>query len=234
MRGGHQVAAKQGIDELKCEVVKMGTLVQEVLQKAITAMVDKNLELASEVIEADDLVDEMELAIEQKCYSLIALRQPMASDLRAIATALRIIVDLERMGDHAEALAEITIALIDEPYIKPLIDIPHMAKLCQEMLSEVLRAYARGDSNIVDSLISMERQVDALYDQIFRELLVYMMENAKNIAQATRLLLAAGHLERVADHITNIGEMVVYMVEGRRLDINRMSRQADAEPESPL
>lgn len=212
---------------LKEDILKMGSLLQEQICKAIRSLVDKDLAMAREVVAKDDIIDKMELDIENKCLCLIALKQPLAGDLRFIGTALRIIVDLERMGDHAEDIAEITIDLYEQPYIKPLIDIPQMAKITKEMVTIALKALIDGDVSLAMSLVAMERQVDALYDEVFRELLSYMMRDQSNIPHATSLLLVAGHLERIADHATNLGEMVIYVVEGRRVDINVLARASE-------
>jgi phosphate transport system protein len=128
------------------------------------------------------------------------------------------------MGDHAEDVAEIAIDLYDQTYMKPLIDIPKMAYIAEEMVVIAMKAFIDGDVSLAMTLVDMEKQVDALYDEVFRELLSYMMRDQGNIPQATSLLLVAGHLERIADHATNLGEMVVYMVEGRRVDLNVMAR----------
>ncbi len=209
---------------LKEDILKMGRLLQEQISKSILSLVDKDLEMAREVISKDDIIDKMELDIEGKCLCLIALKQPLAGDLRFIGTALRIIVDLERMGDHAEDIAEIAIDLHDQPYIKPLIDIPKMAQIAEDMVGVALKAFVEGDTSLAMSLVAMEKQVDTLYDEVFRELLTYMMRDQGNIPQATSLLLVAGHLERIADHATNLGEMVIYIVKGERVDINVIAR----------
>jgi len=224
-------ALEQEIGVLKDDILKMGVLVQEIIQKTVKSMVTKDVELSYEVKAQDDLVDGMEVDIEQRCLTMLALKQPMAGDLRAIGTAFRVIVDLERISDHAEDLADITIRLKDESYIKPLIDIPHMADICQRMLRDALNAYVKGDTKMAYGLLELEKQVDQLYDQVFRELLVFMMQDPHTITQATALLLAAGHLERMADHVTNIGEMVIYMMEGDRIDMNRMAREQLASKE---
>ncbi len=213
------------IGSLKEEVLKMGILLQEQICKSNQALVEKNLELAQEVIANDDLMDEMEFAIEKECLSLIALQQPMAKDLRFIGTALRIIVDLERMGDHAEDIAEMTIALYDQPYMKPLIDIPRMARIAEDMVKIALQAFVDEDCKLVMELVPMEKEIDRLNDVVFRDLVAYMMKDQNFIPQSTSLLLVAGHLERIADHATNVGEMVIYSVEGRRIDLNVMARK---------
>lgn len=212
------------LEKLKEEILKMGRLLEDQIHHAVKALVDKDVDLAHSVIAKDEIIDTMEMEIERKSLSLIALKQPMARDLRLIGTCLRIIVDIERMADHAEDIAQIAVKLHDQTYIKPLIDIPRMAKVGQEMVDVSLNAFIRQDVDLAMSLIPMEIEMDALYDQVFRELLSYMMQDLKNIPQATAFLLVAGHLERIADHATNLGEMVVYVVEGKRIDLNEVAR----------
>jgi phosphate transport system protein len=215
------------LKRLKEEILKMGRLLEEQIYKAVKSLVGKDIELAKEVIARDDIIDAMTLEIENKCLQLIALKQPMACDLRFIGTALRIIVDMERMADHAEDICEITIRLHEQKYIKPLVDIPRMSEIAEEMVRVALKAYVDGDVNLAMSLVEMERQSDNLYEQVYRDLLLFMMQDAHNIPQASDLLLVAGHLERIADHATNLGEMVIYNVEGRRLDMNVLARQEE-------
>ncbi|HRW13067.1 MAG TPA: phosphate signaling complex protein PhoU [Syntrophomonas sp.] len=212
------------LKKLKEEILKMGRLLEEQIFKAVKSLVDKDIEMAQEVIERDDIMDAMAVEIENKCLQLIALKQPMARDLRFIGTALRIIVDMERMADHAEDIGEITIRLHDQKYIKPLIDIPRMAETAEGMVRIALKAYVDGDVDMAMSLVGMEKLSDELYEQVYRDLLLHMMQDARNIPQATDLLLVAGHLERIADHATNLAEMVVYNEEGKRIDINVLAR----------
>lgn len=214
------------LEKVKEEILKMGRLLQDQVAKAVKALVEKDLALAREVIANDDVVDQMELDLEKKCLGLIALKQPLAGDLRLIGTVLRIIVDIERMADLAEDIAEISIELHDQTYIKPLIDIPRMARLAQDMVEISLQAFTDQDVTLAMKLINMEQEMDALYNQVFRELLSYMMQDQHNIPQSTSLLLIAVHLERIGDHATNVGEMVVYVVEGKRLDLNALARKA--------
>lgn len=211
---------------LQGELLRMGTLVEEQIYKAVKSMLTKDQALAQEVKAMDDVVDQMAMEMEHKCLSVIALQQPIARDLRSIGTVLRIIVDLERIADHAEDIADITISLMDQDYMKPLIDIPRMGDICQDMLKRSLKSYIEEDTALAWSLIEDEKTTHALYNQIFRELLAFMMEDPRTINQALSLLLAAGHLERIADHITNLGEMVVYMVDANRVDFNRISRES--------
>ncbi len=213
------------LTDLKGDIVKMATLAEELIYKAVRSMVLKDAVMAQEVIESDDILDKMTVDLEQRCLSLIALRQPLAKDLRMIGSVLRMIIDLERIGDYAEGLAKITIKLKDEEYMKPLIDIPRMGEISREMLRKCVQAWMDEDASLCWTLVENEQVMDALYDQIFRELLAYMMADPKTINQATSLLLAAGHLERIGDHITNVGEMIIYALEGQRVDINRMARE---------
>ncbi len=212
------------LEKLKEDILRMGSLLQEQIFKANLALTDKNLDLAREVITRDDIIDQMELDIEKKCLYLIALKQPLAKDLRFIGSALRINVDMERMGDHAEGIAKTAIDLYEQTYMKPLIDIPKMAQIAQEMVAIALKAFVDEDVELAMTLVAMEKEVDHLYTLVFNELLSYMMRDQGNIPQATSLLLVAGHLERIADHATNLGEMVIYTVEGRRLDLNVLAR----------
>ncbi|NLT52836.1 MAG: phosphate signaling complex protein PhoU [Ignavibacteria bacterium] len=211
--------------KLKEEVTIMGRLLADQVFKSVKALVDKDIELAKEVIAKDDMVDKMEMDLERKALGLIALKQPMASDLRLIGTVLRMIVDIERMADHAEDIATIAIELYEDKYIKPLIDIPRMSKLAQDMIEKALLAFIEEDVDRVNELIPLEIEMDNLYDQTFRELLSYMLQDQKNIPQATQLLLVAGHLERLGDHATNLGECVIYTVKGERLDLNAIARE---------
>ncbi|MDD3890139.1 MAG: phosphate signaling complex protein PhoU [Syntrophomonadaceae bacterium] len=212
------------LEKLKEDLLKMARLLEQQVHNSVKSMIDKDINLAREVINRDDIIDQMQLDIEKKCLSLIAMKQPMAGDLRFIGTALRIIIDMERMADHAEDIAQITIDLYDQHYIKPLIDIPRMAAIAAEMIQKAIKAFTDKNSNLAMELIPLENEMDGLYNQVFSELLLYMMQDTKNIPQATDLLLAAGHLERIGDHATNFGEMVIYTIKGERLDLNKMAR----------
>jgi len=213
------------LGKLKEEVLKMGRLLEEQVYKAVKSLVEKDIKLAEEVVKNDDIVDKMEVEIEEKALRLIALKQPMAGDLRLIATVLRMVVDIERMADHAESIAKIAVDLYEQAYIKPLIDIPRMGRIAQRMVENALSAFISKNVELAESLIPMEKEMDALYDQIFRELLLYMMQDQKNISQATSLLIIAGDLERIGDHATNMAEMVIYLVEGKRVDLNKIARK---------
>lgn len=213
-----------GLEQVKDDLLKMGRLLQEQIALAVKSLTDKNIELAKQVIAKDDIVDKMQLDIEKRCLELIALKQPMAKDLRMISTILRDIIDMERMSDHAEDIARACIELYEQEYIKPLIDIPRMAQIADIMLEKSLKAFINEDVELAMTLAYEEKEMDDLYHQIFRELLSYMAENATKIAQSTDLLLIAGHIERIGDHATNLGEAVIYMVEGKRVNINKYAK----------
>ena len=198
----------------------MGALVEESIFKAVRVLTEQNKELAQEVIHGDDQIDQMEIDLETRSLSLIALQQPLASDLRILGTVLKAVTDLERMADHSVDMAKIILQMDSQPWIKPLIDIPRMAKLVETMVRDGLTAFIRRDVAMAESLAELDDQVDTLYRQIFQELLMLMISTPSSVQQATLLLLAAQNLERIGDHATNIGEWVIYMVEGVRRDLN--------------
>ncbi|MGB9868053.1 MAG: phosphate signaling complex protein PhoU [Bacillota bacterium] len=205
---------------LEGELLRMGAFVEQAVHAAVKSLATRDLDLARRVIAEDDIADKMQVDIENRCLELIALHQPMASDLRVIGTALKIVTDLERIADHAADVARATIRLGNEPLIKPLIDIPRMAETAQQMVKGALDSFVGRSPDMARRLREADDLVDHLYSQVFRELLVYMMEDPSTIRQATSLLMVAQHLERVADHATNIGEWVIYMITGDRCDLN--------------
>lgn len=206
--------------DLQQDILRMGSLVELAIHKAVQSLSAQNTELAEEVIKGDALIDQLELSIEDKCLKLIATQQPIAGDLRKIGAGLKSIADLERMGDNSVAIAKVTKRLAGQSLIKPLVDIPRMAILAQQMVKDGLDAYVKGDVELAKTLNSKDDEVDHIYSQIFRELLTYMMEDPRTITQATYLLFVGRYLERIADHATNIGENVVYLVTGHRPDLN--------------
>lgn len=208
------------LDQLQQDLLRMGTLVEERIYDAVKSLAEGDVEAARKVVEGDDIIDKMEMDIEQRCLQLIALQQPMARDLRAIGTALKITTDLERMADLAVDIAKITIRLDGQPLIKPLVDIPRMAEIARSMLRDSLNAFIRQDAKLAMEMIERDHDLDHLYAQIFRELLVFALEDPKAITQATYLLFAAKHLERIGDHATNLGEWIIYMVTGERKELN--------------
>jgi phosphate transport system protein len=215
-----RVGFDNALRELQQDILRMGSLVEEAIALSIQSLVKQDQELAQKVIDGDAAVDEMEIQIEEKCIRLIATQQPMAKDLRKISTAFKIVGDLERMADHACDIARTTMRIGNEPFIKPLIDIPRMAEIAQKMVKDCLDAYVNEDVRRAQELTRDDDLVDHLHSQVFRELLTYMMEDPRTIRQSTHLLFISRFLERIADHATNIGERVIYLVTGERQLLN--------------
>ena len=212
---------RHSLETLQDKLLKMGALVEEAIFKAVRSLAERDLDLAREVVEGDDVVDQMQQEIEMESLELIALQQPMAGDLRVLGTALKITTDLERMADLATDIARITIRLEGQPLIKPLIDIPRMAEIARSMLREALTAFVERDPELARRMVERDHEIDHLFKQVFRELLLLMMEDPRNITQGTYLLFVAKYLERIGDHATNLGEWVIYMVTGERLELNK-------------
>ena len=207
----------QELESLRQELVHMGQIVQDSIKNAVDALARRDKALAQQVMDGDDLIDSMQVEIEDRCISLIARQQPVATDLRILGTGLKITTDLERIGDHAFDIAKIVLLIGDEPLIKPLVDIPRMAVMAQSMLEDSLQAYLKLDIQLAEKVCRDDDLVDQLYHQVFRELLTYMLEDPKKINQATQLIFVARYLERIADHSTNVAEWVIYLVTGERL-----------------
>ncbi len=205
------------LEALRQEIMDMGNRVEKAIGGAVKALSTQDEGLARQIMAGDDAIDEMEKDIEDKCMMLIARQQPLAMDLRIVATGLKIATDLERVGDHAFDIAKITLEVIGQPLIKPLVDIPRMADSARKMVKDSLRAYIELDTQLAADVCAADDEVDAIYQQVFRELLTYMMQDHKNIQQAAQLLFVARYLERVADHATNIGEWVIYLATGQRM-----------------
>lgn len=202
------------LEETQQDVLRMGSLVEEAITRAVDALARSDVNAAEEILRADDYIDDLNVLIETNCLNLLALQQPMASDLRTIAAMLDIIIDLERIGDHACDIAQITRNLANEPLLKPLVDIPLMAAKAREMLRESLDAFSHRDAQAAHDIPRKDDEVDRLYRKVFAELIQFMARDPKAIGRASNLLLVALYLERIADHATNICERVVYMVEG--------------------
>jgi len=211
---------QRALDALQQEILKMGGLVEENIARSVESLAQQDLDLAEKVFEVEEAIDRMELQVEETCMRLIATQQPMAKDLRKISAAFKIITDLERMGDYSVDIAKVTKRIGNEPLIKPLIDLPRMALLVQKMVKNALDAYVAEDQELAASVGEADDEVDSLHKQVFRELLVLMMENPRTISQATYLLFVSRSLERIADHATNISERVIYLVTGRRIYLN--------------
>ena len=209
------------IGELLEDLLSMGQMVADSIDRAIEALVKQDGDLALQVIDFDDTINEAQHDIDEKCLVLIATQGPMAGDLRTILSVSNIAAELERIGDYTEGIARLTIKLIGQPLIKPLIDIPRMAEESHRMLMGSLEAFAREDAEQALEIGKADDLVDGLYDQVYRELLVHMMEDPRKIPQATYLLWVAHNLERIADRTTNIAERVIFMDSGEVVDLNR-------------
>lgn len=208
------------LESLRNDILEMGNVVANSIERAVHSLAEQDTTLARKVMDGDDDIDKMQVEIEDKCMSLIARQQPLARDLRIVGTGLKITIDLERMGDHAFDIARITGHIAGQTLIKPLVDIPRMAQMAQAMLKNSLEAYTNLDIALAQSVCQADDEVDNLCRQVFRELLTYMMENPRNISQATELIFVTRYLERIADHTTNIAEGVIYLVTGQRLRKN--------------
>ena len=200
---------------LRERVLRIGSLVEAAIHDSVKSLVERNSDLARKVIEKDHKINAIDVEIDEECIRLIALRQPKARDLRFITTAMKITTDLERIGDLAENIAERAIELNDEPQLKPYIDIPRMAEITEEMVRDSLDAFVRGCSKIPYEVIKRDDEVDNLNAQVFNELLFFMIQDPHTVSRATRISYVSKYLERIADHATNIAEMVIYMCEGK-------------------
>jgi len=200
---------------LRERVLKIGSLVELAIRDSVKSLVERDSDLARNVIERDHRINALDVEIDEECIRLIALRQPKAGDLRFITTAMKITTDLERMGDLAEDIAERAIELNEEPQLKPYIDIPRMAEITEEMVRESLDAFVRGCSKMPYEVIKRDDEVDNLNVQVFNELLFYMIQDPNTVPRATRISYVSKYLERIADHATNIAETVIYMCEGK-------------------
>ncbi len=201
------------------DILRMGSMVEEQVNRAIYALKERDVKVAHQVIEADQRVDQLRYRVEDECLRTIATQQPAARDLRRIIAAMHMAVEMERMADHAGGIAEITIRMGGEPHIKPLLDIPRMAELVGEMLHGVLDAYVKTDVALAQAVAKQDDEVDALYNQILRELLTYMMADSKIVSRATYLLWVAHNLERIGDRVTNLCERVIFTDTGELNDI---------------
>ena len=199
---------------LREKLLTLGGKVESEIATSARALIERDSKLAEEVVAADRDVNRLEVAVDEDCRRLLALRQPAASDLRFITTALKIVVDLERIGDLAVNIAERAIDLNQSPPLKPLHDLPRLAELCQKQVRGALDAFVDANVPQAEAVIRDDAMVDALYHTLFNELLALMMEDSKNIRRANSMLFVAKPLERLADHATNVAEMVIYMVKG--------------------
>jgi phosphate transport system protein len=202
------------------DMLVMADMVDSAIQRSIMALKDRDLDLARRVIADDAKVNRKRYDTEERCLELIATQQPLAGDLRTIVAVLHMIVDLERIGDHAEGIAKIVVMLADEPPLKPYVDLPRMADIASDMLRDAIEAFKHRDAELARSTINRDDEVDALYDQVYRELLTYMLNDPRTIERATHLVWVAHNLERIADRVTNVCERVAYLVTGKMEELN--------------
>jgi len=206
----------EDLEKLMGDVLRMGELAKGSAKNSIKALVQRDTELASRIIRDNGTIDELEFDIEKRCMRLLALQQPMAADLRTIGTCMKIITDFDRISDLAGDIAEIVRRIADEPFAKPLIDVPRMSEISQGMISDCLKAFSTGDIKLLEDFSERDDVIDALFDQVRRELMMIMIENPRCIANASHLLFVALHLERIGDHACNIASRIIYMVTGEK------------------
>jgi phosphate transport system protein len=216
----------QLLNSLKEKLLMMGYEAEQMISDCIRALVERRPELAQAVIRRDDVVDKLEIEIDDLGFEILALEQPVACDLRFITTALKIVKDIERIGDAAVNIAERSVELLQELELKRPLDMPIMAQAAQRILSESLDAFVNSDADLATKVIRDDRILDSLYEQILRELLTYMLEDTRAISRAIKLIFIAKQLERVGDHSANIAEMVVFLVKG--LDVRHRHQSASA------
>ncbi len=201
-------------------LMRMGDLVDAAINQALHSLAQRDTLLAQQIVDGDAHINDLRFQIEEQCLTLIATQQPAAGDLRSVMAAFSIVSDLERMGDHAAGIARTVLRMGDEPLLKPLIDMPRMAEVCREMLRKSLQAYMSRDSQLARSIVNMDDTVDSLYQQIFRELLSFMIEDPKTTTRALYLLFSAHNLERIGDRVTNIIERVIFLSSGEMKELN--------------
>ena len=206
---------EEEMQALKNRLLNMGALVEERVHDATHALIDRRLDTAERIIASDQDVNDLQIEIDDRCLRLLALQQPMASDLRLITAAMKINADLERIGDQAVNIAEQVVRIIAHPPLKPIIDLPRMAEISERMTRESLDAFVRKDAKLARAILARDDEVDQLKDQVFRVLLTYMMADPGTIERALGLILISRHLERIADHATNIAEDVIFVVEAK-------------------
>ena len=206
---------EEDLKTLKQRLLNMGALVEERVHIAVLALMERRSDLAEQVVAGDTAVNELQIEIDDRCLKLLALQQPMATDLRFITCAIKINADLERIGDQAVNISQNSIKLLPHPPLRPLIDLPRMAEIAQAMTRDSLDAFVKKDAVLAREVLLRDDQVDQLKDQVFRVLLTYMMADPGTIERALGLILVSRNLERIADHATNIAEDVIFLVEAK-------------------
>jgi phosphate transport system protein len=207
-------------NRIKDDLLRMGSMIESAIDRAIAALKQRDGSLAQQVIDDDKQINQLRYRVEDECLTVIATQQPAAHDLRIIVAATHVAVELERMADHAVGIARITLRMLDQPLLKPLIDIPIMANTVKEMTRSALDSFMHTDVELARQTIARDDDVDGMYQQIFRELLTYMLEDPKNISRATFLLWVAHNLERIGDRATNLCERTIFVSTGQMGDLN--------------
>ncbi len=213
------------LQEIKDNLIYLGAMTENAIRRAIQSLTDRNTEMANHVIASDYEIDKMDKEIEEKCIKLLALRQPTAIDLRFITTSIKITGHLERIGDMAVNIAEKVVQLNEEPKLKPYIDLPHMSSIVETMVTKSLDAMIKRDLQLAEEVRQIEQEVDDLNEQIFRELLTFMMEDSKSIHRALLIMHVSKNLERMADHAQGIADMVTYMITGE--NVRHLSKEVN-------
>lgn len=206
---------QEELDQLKARLLEMGGLAEDRLRRAVQALVERDLTIVEQVVASDAAINELHIELDDRCFKLLALHQPMAVDLRAIVSAVKINTDLERVGDLAVNIAEAVRRYLQHPPVKELIDIPKMAVIAQDMLRDALDAFVRRDLELAQQVLDRDDELDALKTQVFRDLLTHMLRDQQTIEPSLDLILISRHLERIGDHATNVAEDVIFMVSAR-------------------
>lgn len=206
--------------DIQDDLLRLGSMLNTAISRALQSLASRDIALARQIVADDAEINALRFHIEEKCVTVIATQQPAASDLRAIVAAMNIVSDLERMADHAAGIAKVVIKMGDEPLLKPLIDIPRMADECRDMTTRALDAYVARDTEMARAVAARDDIIDELYQQIFRELLSYMLEDPHTVSRALYLLFAAHNLERIGDRAVNIAERVIFLTSGEMKELN--------------
>ena len=214
---------QEELEQLKTQLLVMAGAAEEQVSAAVLSLVDRDYKLAERVLGGDDPINQFHLELDERCFQLLALHQPMATDLRIVVSAVKINSDLERIGDFAINVAEAALRYLRHPAVKPLIDIPKMADVAQGMLRDALNAYVQQDTVLAQAVLDRDDTLDGLKDQVFRELLSFMLSNPTITEPALELILISRHLERIGDHATNIAEEAIFIVSG--LDVRHHARE---------
>ena len=220
----------QELGWIQDQVLRLGSMVEQAIQQSVQALKQRDVELARQIIANDANLNALRYEIEERAVVTMATQQPVARDLRLIVAALLITIEMERMGDHAEGIARLVTRLADEPLLKPLVDIPRMADVACQMLRDSLDAFIAQEPESVPAIVARDDEMDQLYDQIFRELLTYMLQDPRNINRATFLLWVAHNLERIGDRITNIAERVLFLSTGQLKELDGSEHEGPLSP----